>query len=174
MIDNNSALFNHGVRLRRGALWLLGALLLLMSAATAALPGDAVRAPVVVNSYGMTAPFLASWASVWFFGLAGGIGACFFKIDAIDKNFRFLFAAKPFLGLFGSLALCLFVSGDADPPPITLSAYAFFASLLSAPILQALLAVASLKQNQAELFNKINPFKFKVVVPDRDDKDGTP
>lgn len=172
LFDKIERFYNHGVRLRRGALWLFFALLLLISsAAAAAIP--ATNGPeVVITHYVLTAPFIPSWISIWFFSLMGGIGALFFKIDSIDREFRLLFIAKPFLGLFGAMAMCLILSGDTDPPEAALSAYGFFAALLSAPLLQALLAVASSKPNQAELFNKINPFRFKIVVPGDEPKQG--
>lgn len=171
MLDPIRNAYHKGVYLKKWVLWVFAALLVLVTTATAtaSVPtGNAVvqSLPVpILNSYGMPAPFLKSWIPIWLFGLAGGIGAVFFKIEAIDKHFRSLLIAKPFLGLFGSLALCLLMATGAEPPRTALTAYAFIAALLSAPILQALLAVASLKQNQVELLNKINPFKFKIVAP---------
>lgn len=153
-----------GICIKKQMLWLLAALLLLMTAAVASSgkPPDTVT----LNNYGVGVPFLKSWISIWVFAAAGGAGSLFFKIKAIDEHFRFLMIAKPFLGLFGALSLCLVLASSVEPQPPVMSAYAFVAALLSAPILQALLAVASLPRNQAELFNTINPFKFKVVVDD--------
>lgn len=153
---------DHSIKLKRRALWLFGVLLATMTAAAAQIPADT---PIpIMNSYGMTAPFLISWLPIWAFAVAGGIGSLFFKIEAIDKNFRFLLIAKPFLGVFGALALCLVLASNTEPPAIALGAYAFIAALLSAPILQGLLTMASLPKNQAGLFNAINPLRFKVVV----------
>lgn len=156
-----------GIRLKKRMLWLLAALLLLMTAAVAN-TGNVPDA-VTISAYGIGVPFLKSWLPIWIFAAAGGTGSLFFKIEAIDKHFRWLMIAKPFLGLFGALSLCLILASAVEPQPPVMSAYAFLAALLSAPLLQALLAVASLPRNQSELFNTINPFKFKVVVEDKGD-----
>lgn len=158
-------ILSQGIRLKKWCLWLIAALLLLMTAAVASTgePPD----PAILNNYGVGVPFLKSWLPIWVFSTAGGIGSLFFKIDAIDKHFRWLMIAKPFLGLFGALSLCLVLAVGVEPQPPIMSAYAFLAALMSAPLLQALLVVASLPRNQAELFNTINPFKFKVVVDDK-------
>lgn len=148
-------------------LWLLALLLLLMTAAVA---GTSEPPDAVALSASIGAPFLKSWLPIWIFAAAGGAGSLFFKIEAIDKHFRYLMIAKPFLGLFGALSLCLVLASAVEPQPPIMSAYAFVAALLSAPILQALLAVASLPRNQAELFNTINPFKFKVVMDDKGER----
>ena len=162
-------ILSYGICIKKQMLWLLAALLLLMTAAVAG-TGEPVDSPTL-NYYGMGVPFLKSWLPIWIFAAAGGAGSLFFKIKAIDEHFRFLMIAKPFLGLFGALSLCLVLASAVEPQPPIMSAYAFVAALLSAPILQALLAVASLPRNQAELFNTINPFKFKVVVDDKGGQD---
>lgn len=155
----------NGIRIKGQVLWLFALALSVMTKAMAAdttmITAETV---IVVNKYGMGAPFLISWLPVWIFALAGGIGANFIKIPEIDKHFRYLLIAKPFLGLFGGIVLCLFVSDGSEPPQIALTGYAFIASLLSAPILQVLLAVVTIPKNQAGILNSINPFKFKIVV----------
>lgn len=154
----------HGLKLHKVTLYVFAIVIGMTGVAVANVNAQGAETVIVLNQSGFSAPFLKSWTPVWIFAMAGGIGSMFFKIDDIDKNFRYLLIAKPFLGLFGALSLCLVMSTGDEPPKVALTAYAFLSALLSAPILQALLAVASLKENQAELFNKINPFKFKVVV----------
>lgn len=160
---------SYGVCIKKQMLWLLAALLLLMAAAVAG-TGEPVDTSAF-NHYDIGVPFTKSWLPIWIFAAAGGTGSLFFKIKAIEEHFRWLMIAKPFLGLFGGLSLCLVLASAVEPQPPIMSAYAFVAALLSAPILQALLAVASLPRNQAELFNTINPFKFKVVVDDKEGRD---
>ena len=167
--------FEHGIRIKKRALLLFALALTVMtdvmaqvSTNTTSITAETV---IVVNRYGMGAPFLVSWVPIWLFALAGGIGANFIKIPDIDKHFRFLLLAKPFLGVFGGISLCVLISDGSDPPQVAMTAYAFVASLLSAPLLQALLAVTSIPRNQASLFNAINPFKFKVVVADSKEKE---
>lgn len=158
-----------GVKLKQTTLLLFGALLAVatMGVSVAATP----EINPVANDYGMAAPFLLSWVTIWIFALAGGLGSLFFKIPAIDANFRYLLIAKPFLGLFGAMSLCLVMTAGKEPPEGVLAAYAFIAALASAPILQGVLAVASVPRNQVEMLNAINPFKFKIVTADSPNKD---
>ena len=157
----------HGIRIQKRVLWLFALALTVMTGAVAAEPTYiTAQTVIVVNKYGMGAPFLISWVPVWIFAFAGGLGANFIKIPEIDKHFRYLMLAKPFLGLFGGLALCLRTSDGSEPPQVALTAYALVAALLSAPILQGLIAVVTLPKNQAGFFNSVNPFKFKIVVAD--------
>lgn len=168
--------FKKGVRIKKRALWLFAIVLSLMTKAAASASTTQITAEtvIVVNRYGMGAPFLVSWIPVWLFALAGGIGANFIKIPDIDKHFRYLMLAKPFLGVFGGITLCLLISDGSEPPQAAMTAYAFIAALLSAPILQALLVVTTIPRNQAGLLNSINPFKFKIVVAgDKETKDGS-
>lgn len=163
----------HGIHIKKHVLWLLALALLSITKVVMASSATQITAEtvIVMNKYGIGAPFLISWTPIWIFSLAGGIGAIFIKIPGIDKHFVSLAFAKPFLGLFGGIALCLFVSDGSEPPEVALSAYAFAASLLSAPILQTLMVVATIPKNQAGLINSINPFKFKIVVADDDSKE---
>lgn len=167
----------HGIRISKKTLWVFAIALGIMTSAMASDPIHInAQTVIVVNKYGMTAPFLISWVPVWVFALGGGLGANFIKVPEIDKHFRYLLVAKPFLGVFGGIALCLLMSDGSEPPDISLTAYALIASLLSAPILQALIAVVTIPKNQAGLFNTINPFKFKIVVAGDDNggpKDGS-
>ena len=160
--------FKHGIRIKKRVLWLFFVALLVMTEAmaTGATTNITAETVIVVNKYGMTAPFLISWVPTWVFAFSGGLGPNFIKIPEIDKHFRYLLLAKPFLGLFGGIALCLLVSDGSEPPEVALPAYALGASLLSAPILQALIAVVTIPKNQAGFFNSVNPFKFKIVVAD--------
>ncbi|PLT21148.1 hypothetical protein [Psychrobacter sp. MES7-P7E] len=159
---------NHCIYIKQRVLWVFALILAIMTTAMAAETPTYITAEtvVVVNKYGMSAPFLMSWLPVWIFALAGGIGANFIKIPEIDKHFRYLMIAKPFLGLFGGIALCLLVSDGSEPPQIALTAYALGAALLSAPILQAAIAVVTIPKNQAGFLNSVNPFKFKIVTVD--------
>lgn len=166
--------FKKGLCIKKRVLLLFALALVAMTdvmASTSTATSITAETVIVVNRYGIGAPFLVTWTPIWLFVLAGGIGAIFIKIPEIDKHFRFLMFAKPFLGVFGGMSLCVLISDGSDPPQIAMTAYAFIASLLSAPLLQALLAVTSIPRNQASLFNAINPFKFKVVVADGKEKD---
>ncbi|WP_105245456.1 hypothetical protein [Psychrobacter sp. Marseille-P5312] len=167
--------FNKSLCIKKRALLLFALALTAMTDVMARISSNSTsitaETVIVVNRYGMGAPFLVSWIPIWFFALAGGIGANFIKIPEIDKHFRFLMLAKPFLGVFGGISLCVLISDGSDPPQVAMTAYAFVASLLSAPLLQALLAATSIPRNQASLFNAVNPFKFKVVVADSKEKE---
>lgn len=162
----------NGIRIKKRALWVFALIIVMMTGAMAADP-TYIRADtvIVMNKYGMGAPFLISWTPVWVFAMAGGIGANFIKIPEIDKHFRYLLLAKPFLGLFGGIALCLFISDGSEPPKVALTAYALISSLLSAPILQGAIAVATIPKNQAGLLNSVNPFKFRIVVAGEEQKE---
>lgn len=162
----------HGIRIQKRVLWLFALALTVMTGAVAAEPTYiTAQTVIVVNKYGMGAPFLISWVPVWIFAFAGGLGANFIKIPEIDKHFRYLMLAKPFLGLFGGIALCLITSDGSEPPQVALTAYALLAALLSAPILQGLIAVVTLPKNQAGFLNSVNPFKFKIVMADQKESD---
>lgn len=158
---------NRGAKFKQYSLWFVLIILSAMANAMAEVPVTiTAETVIVVNKYGMTAPFLMSWSPVWIFVFAGAVGSSFFKLPDIDKNFSYLLIAKPFLGVFGGMALCLLLSDGSEPPEISLSAYGLVAALLSAPILQGLIAIVTIPRNQASFFNAINPFKFKVVVAD--------
>lgn len=166
----------HGIYIKKRVLWLFAVVLSIATRVMAAETTTHITAQtvIVVNKYGMGAPFLLSWSPIWVFSLMGGLCANFIKIPEVDKHFRYLMLAKPFLGLCGGIALCLLVSDGSEPPQVALTAYAFGAALLSAPILQSVIAVVTVPKNQAGLFNSINPFKFKIVVAgDKDVKDGS-
>lgn len=150
------------IQLNKNSLWVFGAALMSATVSTVAFANPEAHA-VVLNAYGMPAPLLLSWSVIWMFAIAGGIGSLFFKVPAIDQHFRYLLVAKPFLGVFGAMSLCLVLTAGREPPEGILSAYAFISALLSAPILQGLLAVVSIPKNQAEVLNAINPFKFRIV-----------
>lgn len=165
-----------GIYIKQRMLWLFALVLTIATQAMAAETSTHITAQtvIVVNKYGMGAPFLLSWLPIWIFAFAGGLGANFIKIPEIDKHFRYLLLAKPFLGLFGGIALCLLVSDGSEPPEVALTAYALGAALLSAPILQAAIAVVTIPKNQAGLLNSLNPFKFKIVVAgDKDSSNGS-
>lgn len=165
---------NSCIYIKQRVLWAFALILTIMTTAMAAETTTNITAQtvIVVNKYGMGAPFLISWIPIWIFALAGGIGSNFIKMPEIDKHFRYLLVAKPFLGVCGGIALCLLVSDGSEPPEIALTAYALGAALLSAPILQTVLAVITIPKNQAGIINSINPFKFKIVMSD-DSKENT-
>lgn len=159
------------VYIKKRVLWVFALVLLLMTHALANNTAIGATTIIVVNQYGMPAPFLMSWIPIWVFVFAGGIGSVFIKMPELDKHFMYLALAKPFLGVFGGIALCLVVADGSEPPEIALTAYAFVAALLSAPILQGLLAVVAIPKNQANLINSVNPFKFKIVAADSANQD---
>ncbi|UNK04709.1 hypothetical protein MN210_10890 [Psychrobacter raelei] len=162
-------ILTQGIRLKKRMLWVIAIILLITTAAVAS-TAEPIRT-IAANTWGFGVPFLKSWLPIWIFAFAGGVGSLFFKIEQIDKHFRYLLVAKPFLGVFGALSLCLILASAVEPQPPIMSAYAFIAALLSAPILQGLLAAASISRNHAAFINAVNPFKFKVVVDDKGDRD---
>ena len=92
-------------RVKTSALWAF-ALMLLVSTVAVAKAGDVEPKPIL-NSWGMAAPFLLSWLPVWIFCMLGGIGSIFVKVDNIDARFRYLYVAKPFLGVLGGMSLSI-------------------------------------------------------------------
>lgn len=122
----------------------------------------------ITNSLGMTAPFLMSWVPIWIFALAGGGCSLFIKLDKVDIYFRALYFAKPILGMFSSISLCLFVASGAEPPEVILIGYAFAMAFFSAPLLQGALVLLSSIKNQAAVINTVSPIKLEV--PDQEDK----
>ena len=58
-------------RVKTSTLWVF-ALMLLMSTIAMAQAGDVEPKPIL-NSWGITAPFLTSWLPIWIFCVLGGI-----------------------------------------------------------------------------------------------------
>ncbi len=147
-------------RVKTSALWAF-ALMLLVSTVAVAQVGDAVPKPIV-NQWGITAPFLTSWLPVWIFSALGGIGSIFVKVDNIDARFRYLYVAKPFLGVLGGMSLSIAMTDGCDPPEVILSTYAAISSFLSSAILQFVLVVFSSPKNSLKVVNSVSPVQFEL------------
>ena len=155
-------------RVKTSALWAF-ALMLLVSTMAVAQAGDVEPKPIL-NSWGMTAPFLLSWLPVWIFCVLGGIGSIFIKIGNIDDRFRWLYVAKPYLGIFSGMMLCVAVTDGRDPPEVILSSYGGVASFLGSAIMQFLAALLSSPKNSLKVVNSVSPVQFELP----DDKGGKP
>ena len=155
-------------RVKTSALWAF-ALLLMISTVAVAQASSASPAPIV-NQWGVTAPFLTSWLPVWIFSALGGIGSIFVKVDNIDSRFRYLYVAKPFLGVLGGMSLSIAMTDGRDPPEVILSTYAAISSFLSSAILQFVLVLLSSPKNSLKVVNSVSPVQFELP----DDKGGKP
>ena len=147
-------------RVKTSTLWVF-ALMLLVSTVAVAQAGDDTPKPIL-NSWGMAAPFLLSWLPVWIFCILGGIGSIFVKVDNIDARFRYLYVAKPFLGVLGGMSLSIAMTDGRDPPEVILSTYAAISSFLSSAILQFVLVLLSSPKNSLAVVNKISPVQFEL------------
>lgn len=147
-------------RVKTSTLWVF-ALMLLMSTMAVAQVGDDTTKPIL-NSWGMAAPFLLSWLPVWIFCMLGGIGSIFVKVDNIDTRFRYLYVAKPFLGVLGGMSLSIAMTDGRDPPEVILSTYAAISSFLSSAILQFVLVLLSSPKNSLAVVNKVSPVQFEL------------
>ena len=147
-------------RMKVSALWAF-ALMLLVSTIAVAQVGDAAPKPIV-NQWGITAPFLLSWLPVWIFSALGGIGSIFVKVDNIDARFRYLYVAKPFLGVLGGMSLSIAMTDGRDPPEVILSTYAAISSFLSSAILQFVLVLLSSPKNSLKVVNSVSPVQFEL------------
>ena len=147
-------------RVKTSALWVF-ALMLMISTVAVAQVGDDITKPIL-NSWGMTAPFLLSWLPVWIFCVLGGIGSIFVKVDNIDTRFRYLYVAKPFLGVLGGMSLSIAMTDGRDPPEVILSTYAAISSFLSSAILQFVLVLLSSPKNSLKVVNSVSPVQFEL------------
>ena len=147
-------------RVKTSTLWVF-ALMLLVSTVAVAQVGDAAPNPIV-NQWGIAAPFLTSWLPVWIFCVLGGIGSIFVKVDNIDARFRYLYVAKPFLGVLGGMSLSIAMTDGRDPPEVILSTYAAISSFLSSAILQFVLVLLSSPKNSLAVVNKYSPVQFEL------------
>ena len=147
-------------RVKTSTLWVF-ALMLLVSTMAVAQAGDVETKPIL-DSWGVTAPFLLSWLPVWIFCLLGGIGSIFVKVDNIDTRFRYLYVAKPFLGVLGGMSLSIAMTDGRDPPEVILSTYAAISSFLSSAILQFVLVLLSSPKNSLKVVNSVSPVQFEL------------
>ena len=150
-------------RIKTSTLWVF-ALMLLVSTMAMAQAGDVEPKPIL-NSWGMTAPFLLSWLPVWIFSALGGIGSIFVKVGNIDTRFRYLYVAKPFLGILGGMSLSIAMTDGRDPPEVILSTYAAISSFFSSAILQFVLVLLSSPKNSLKVVNSVSPVQFEL--PDK-------
>ena len=153
-------------RIKTSALWAF-ALTLMISTIAVAQVGDAVPKPIV-NQWGIAAPFLASWLPVWVFCIVGGIGSIFIKVGDIDDRFRWLYVAKPYLGTFSGMMLCIAVTDGRDPPEVVLSSYGGLVSFVGALLMQFLAVLLSSPKNSLKVVNSVSPVQFELP----DDKGG--
>ena len=147
-------------RVKTSTLWAF-ALMLLVSTMAVAQAGDVEPKPIL-NSWGMAAPFLLSWLPVWIFCMFGGIGSIFVNVGNMDTRFRYLYVAKPYLGVLGGMSLSIAVTDGRDPPEVILSTYAALSSFLSSAILQFVLVLLSSPKNSLALVNKVSPVQFAL------------
>ena len=147
-------------RVKTSTLWVF-ALMLLVSTMAVAQAGDAAPKPIL-NNWGIAAPFLLSWLPVWIFSALGGIGSIFVKVENIDARFRYLYVAKPFLGLLGGMSLSIAMTDGRDPPEVILSTYAAISSFLSSAILQFVLVLLSSPKNSLKVVNSVSPVQFEL------------
>lgn len=91
-----------------------------------------------ISDRGLQAPFLFSWFTIWFFAIGGGVMSNFVKLD-VDKEFRAVYLAKPFIGILFSMSTVMYFNGDIDPPSSGLSIAALGAAFVGAPLMQGLL-----------------------------------
>ena len=147
-------------RVKTSAIWVFALLLTISSIAVAQVSSDVPKP--IINQWGITAPFLLSWLPVWIFCMLGGIGSIFVKVDNIDARFRYLYVAKPFLGVLGGMSLSIAMTDGRDPPEVILSTYAAISSFLSSAILQFVLVLLSSPKNSLAVVNKVSPVKFEL------------
>ena len=150
-------------RVKTSAIWVFALLLTISSIAVAQVSSDVPKP--IINQWGITAPFLTSWLPVWIFCMLGGIGSIFVKVDNIDARFRYLYVAKPFLGVLGGMSLSIAMTDGRDPPEVILSTYAAISSFLSSAILQFVLVLLSSPKNSLAVVNKVSPVQFEL--PDK-------
>ena len=153
-------------RVKTSALWAF-ALMLMISTMAVAQVGDDTPKPIV-NQWGITAPFLLSWLPVWIFSALGGIGSIFVKVGDIDDRFRWLYVAKPYLGTFSGMMLCIAVTDGRDPPEVVLSSYGGLVSFVGALLMQFLAVLLSSPKNSLKVVNSVSPVRFELP----DDKGG--
>ena len=147
-------------RVKTSALWVF-ALMLLISTMAVAQVGDDTPKPIV-NQLGIAAPFLASWLPVWIFCIVGGIGSIFIKVGDIDSRFRWLYVAKPYLGTFSGMMLCIAVTDGRDPPEVILSSYGGLVSFVGALLMQFLAVLLSSPKNSLKVVNSVSPVQFEL------------
>lgn len=146
--------------LRPSSLW---AFVLVLAFTTAAVAGVSEPIPQPpLNHWGVTAPFLMSWIPIWIFSVIGGVGSIFVKVGNIDSQFRWLYVAKPYLGVLGGLSLCIAMTDGRDPPEVILIAYAGMSSLLAAVILQFFIVLLSNPKNSLKIVNNVSPVQFEL------------
>ena len=147
-------------RFRKSALWAFALTLILTTTAVAGLSEPDTKP--IVNQWGVTAPFLMSWIPIWLFSVLGGIGSIFVKVGDIDSRFRWIYIAKPYLGVLGGMSLCIVLTDGRDPPEVILTAYAGIASLCAAVILQFFISLLSNPKNSLAVINKASPVQFEL------------
>ena len=147
-------------RVKTSALWVF-ALMLLISTVAVAQVSDAAPKPIV-NQWGIAAPFLASWLPVWIFCIVGGIGSIFIKVGDIDSRFRLLYVAKPYLGTFSGIMLCIAVTDGRDPPEVILLSYGGLVSFIGALLMQFLAVLLSSPKNSLKVVNSVSPVQFEL------------
>ena len=147
-------------RVKTSAIWVFALLLTISSIAVAQVSSDVPKP--IINQWGIPAPFLMSWLPVWIFCMLGGIGSIFVKVDNIDARFRYLYVAKPFLGVLGGMSLSIAMTDGRDPPEVILSTYAAISSFLSSAILQFVLVLLSSPKNSLAVVNKVSPVQFEL------------
>lgn len=108
----------------------------------------------MIDIQGLTAPFLLTWLPYWVFAFLGGLAAAFVRIDDIDRRLVAPFIAKPLTGMTAGLAIVTYLNGNAEPPSVTLTLWAFLGAVLSTPILTGFLVFISDQKRQQDFYDK--------------------
>lgn len=106
----------------------------------------------MIETSGLSAPFLLSWLPFWVFCAFGGLASAFIKIDDTDHRLRHPFIAKTLIGTMSGMAMVLYLNQNAEPPLSTLLLWGFITSLLSTPIITGFLVFISDQKRQNELY----------------------
>lgn len=148
------------IKLKKQSIWLLFFMLLITTVAVAQVPASH---PIpVINEYGMPAPFLLSWAGIWFFAAAGSIGSTFMKVGDVDMRFNKAHLAKPYLGFFTAISLCVLIAKGASPPSPALMFLAFVVGSGGAIVMQGLLVFLANMKNQAAIIKHTTGVQLEV------------
>lgn len=106
----------------------------------------------MIETSGLSAPFLISWLGVWLFAFFGGLASAFIRINDIDVKLSYPIIAKTLIGTTAGVAMAMMINGQAEPPPINLSFWAFVGSICSTPIITGFLVFISDQKRQNQLY----------------------
>lgn len=121
------------------------------------LPASAIAgeaATQTLQSLGLQAPFLMSWITVWFFAIGGGVLSNFVKLD-IDADLRWVYVAKPLMGILLAIAFIMYLNGEAEPPDPSFALAALGTAFVGAPLMQGALVYITKNNFLPALFDNI-------------------